>query len=445
MARVHLSTLGCKVNLSDSSGMAQLLTQAGHTLVDSGESPDVVVINTCAVTAEAARKSRQNVRHLLRENPTAVAVVTGCAGQEAPEAFADMEGVAAVAGTAGRAQIVSLVEEALRGSAAQCCVAPLNGQDYEELTAVSQQEHTRAFMKIQEGCDAFCAYCIIPSLRGLPRSRTPEHIAQQAAVLVQAGYAEIVLVGINLSRYGIDLPGKPGLEEAAKAALVPGVARLRFGSLEPDVLEEPFLAGIAGDARVCPHFHVSLQSGSAGVLKAMGRRYTPDEFLEKMARIRRYFPEAAVTTDVIVGFPGETREQFDESLRFVEKAGFAKVHVFPYSKRPGTRAAQMPGQLGKAELASRAAQMGEVARRGEAAFYAALMGTRQKIMLETPSREHPGCWEGYCANYARAAVETQGRRGQIVEAVLTQALEDHTLARESEKTDGGRENGLPVL
>lgn len=427
MARIYFYTLGCKVNVSDSSGMARVLELAGHEVADADGQPELIIVNTCAVTAEAARKSRQGVRHLIRRYPGTPVVVTGCASQEEPQTYAGIPGVICVSGTAGRADIAGVVERALHGQGGTC-VAPLDRQPYEEIQTTSSQEHTRAFMKIQEGCDAYCTYCIIPSLRGAPRSRPLTDIARQAAALAGAGYAELVLVGINLSRYGIDLPQRPALADAVRAALAPGVERLRLGSLEPEALSEAFLAKAAGFSQVCPHFHVSLQSGSAGVLAAMGRRYTPEEFMDKLRCVRRYFPGAAVTTDVIVGFPGETGEQFAESCEFVRHAGFAKVHVFPYSKRKGTRAAALPGQLTKEELRRRAGVMGQIARRAEEEFYAALPGTEHTVLLETPSPEHSGCMQGYTENYARVALPVLGERGALCRVRIEKAFADHALA-----------------
>ncbi|MDD4796964.1 MAG: MiaB/RimO family radical SAM methylthiotransferase [Eubacteriales bacterium] len=427
MARIYFHTLGCKVNVSDSSGMAQVLKQAGHDEVDADGQPDVIIVNTCAVTAEAARKSRQAVRRLISRYPGAPVVVTGCASQEAPDLYAGIPGVYAVSGTAGRGGIAALVDDVLRGQAGTH-ITPLGRQSYEDILTTSSQEHTRAFMKIQEGCDAHCAYCIIPSLRGAPRSRTLADIARQAAGLTGAGYVEVVLVGINLSRYGIDLPGRPALADAVDAALAGGVERLRLGSLDPGALSDDFLGRLAGARQVCPHFHVSLQSGSAGVLQAMGRRYTPAAFSDTLARVRRYFPQAAVTTDVIVGFPGETQRQFQESCAFVEAAGFAKVHVFPYSKRAGTRAAMLPGQLGKDELRRRAAVMTGIADAAEAAFYAGLPGTEHTVLLEAGSPEHAGHLQGYTAHYARVALPGLTGRGTLRRVRIEQTFADHALA-----------------
>lgn len=428
MARVYFHTLGCKVNTGDTAAMAQVLGQAGHQVVPDAQGSEVIVVNTCAVTAEAARKSRQSVRGFARRYPQAKVVVTGCASQEDSELYAGIPGVFAVSGTAKRAGVANWVASALAADA-QVEVAPLNAP-YEDIIGAGG-EKTRAFMKIQEGCDAFCSYCIIPHLRGLPRSRAVAGIKAQAQAYVQAGYSEVVLVGINLSRWGIDLPGELTLADALLAAAVPGVRRLRLGSLEPEAITPEFVDRLGDIPGLCPHFHISLQSGSAGVLRAMNRRYTPEQYAQKLDWLRAALPDAAFTTDIIVGFPGESEADWQESRDFAAQCGFSKVHVFPYSPRPGTPAAQLPGRLDKAELKRRADGMADTARALEAAFYTGLVGSVQPVLLEQECAGRTGYMQGHAPNNALVAVRAMPyARGEIRRVKILQAHADYAVGEE---------------
>lgn len=395
-------TLGCKVNWYDSQAMAGALRAAGFEIIESGEAADVYIVNTCAVTAEAERKSRQAVRRLLRLHPGAAVIAAGCSSQKNPEAYFELPGLAAVCGTWDRAAVAGLAIEAAGGGHNAAVTTPA-GSGYEDLPAVAQTGHTRATLKIEDGCDARCAYCVIPDVRGAPRSRPIESIAHEAKALAARGFSEIVLVGINLSRYGAGLTEDLALADAVEAAAAGGIERIRLGSLEPEAITGRLIERLAALPQFCPHFHVSLQSGSAATLARMGRRYTPAQYVEKLKTTRSVWAEAGITTDVIVGFPGETDAEFAESAEFVAGAGFLKVHVFPYSPRPGTPAAQMPVQVPNKAKAARAAAMQAAAAPGAKAFLESMLGKTVGVLFEEKVKDKPGWMRGYAANYVDVA------------------------------------------
>lgn len=424
--RAAIVTLGCKVNWYDSEAMAMALSAAGFVIVDGSEAADVYIVNTCAVTAEAERKSRQAVRKLLRLHPGAAVIAAGCSAQKDPEGFSALEGLAGVCGTANRAAAAGMARRAAEGERGIVDVSALQ-QDYEDDEASGQTGHTRATLKIEDGCDARCAYCIIPDLRGEPRSRSIDSIRKEASALAGRGFAEIVLVGINLSRYGAGLPGELTLADAAEAAAVPGIGRIRLGSLEPEVITPALLDRLAALPQFCPHFHLSLQSGSAETLRRMGRRYNPNQFVQKLEMIRSIWTMAGITTDVIVGFPGETEGEFAESAAFVANAGFLKVHVFPYSARTGTRAADMPGQLPKVVKDARAAAMQAAATPGTQAFLNGLIGTTAKVLFESEVKGKPGWMRGYAPNYVDVIAPVGAEaKGKIIDVKLIE-LEEETV------------------
>ena len=420
--KISFLTIGCKVNFYDSSAMAELLAHEGYEIVEQVSLADIAIVNTCAVTAEAQRKSRQALRRIRREYPRIKLIGAGCALQHG--ALQDIE-MDAYIGTSNRADIVQGVRAALAGDVWEPTDMP-EKLAYEELPAPMEQGRTRAHLKIQDGCDAFCTYCIIAHLRGAPRSRPLENIRAEAQRFVAAGYREIVLVGINLSRYGCDLPGEVSLGDALEAACVPQ-ARIRLGSLEAEGLDEALLQRLAGNAQVCPHLHVSLQSGSDSVLKRMGRRYTAQRFAQRMAFARSIWPDVAFTTDVIVGFPGESVQEHQESLDFVRDMRFAKVHVFRYSPREGTPAATMPDQVPKALAIERAAQMSAVSDALQAQFYQGLVGSVQPVLFESPVRAQRGWMEGYTPNYARVLARVDDARGKIIPVRIEQVGAEHVI------------------
>lgn len=403
MKKISFYTLGCKVNQSDTASMEKLFRDAGYEIVPFDEPSDICLINTCVVTNVGQGKSRRMIRRTIKREPKPLVVVTGCYPQTAPEEVASLEGVDLIVGTQDRGRIVELVEDRLQADEA----APLNdvhempkGTEFEELAAAVDESRDRAFLKIQEGCDQYCAYCIIPYARGHLRSRSLDSIRRETERLTAEGYREIVLIGIHLGCYGKENPDGPRLSDAVKAALsVPGVARIRLGSLESVEVEEALLDLMMQDSRLCAHLHLPLQAGCDRTLKAMHRPYDTETFAALLQNIRSRVPHVAITTDVIVGFPGETEEDFETSLQFCEACGFSKIHIFPYSRRQGTPAAAMPGQLSNREKQDRVHRLEAVDARGNAAYRKSLTGLDSTVLWER--RNEAGFWEGFTPGYVR--------------------------------------------
>ena len=343
MKKIAFMTLGCKVNQADTASMQELFRQAGYTVCDFTEEADVYVVNTCVVTNTGQQKSRQMIRRAIRKENDALIVVTGCYPQTAAEEVKAIDGVDLIIGTQDRAKIVMLVEAALAKKRNQIDdeVRPWEQSvQFEEMSGGNEADKTRAYLKIQEGCNQYCSYCIIPYARGPIRSRSLQSIREEVQRLTEAGYKEIVLIGIHLGCYGKEMKDGTTLYDAVQAALsVPALQRLRLGSLESVEVEERLLDLMETDKRLCPHLHLPLQSGCDNVLTDMHRPYDTKKFKALLDQIRKRVPGIAVTTDVIVGFPGETEADFDVTCNFVKQCGFAKMHIFPYSKRKGTPAA----------------------------------------------------------------------------------------------------------
>lgn len=395
-------TLGCKVNQYETQIMEQKLHQAGYEIVSADGPADVYVINSCTVTEESVRKTRQMLRRLKRHNPAALAVLTGCFPQSAPERAAAFAEADVVAGVRGRGQIDRLIEEARESGRRIVRVSDFEpGENFEPMEAEGFAERTRAFVKIEDGCRNFCSYCIIPFSRGPVRSKSMEELRDELGRLARAGYREAVLVGINLSAYGTDR--NLSLADAVEAAeSTEGIARVRLGSLEPHIVTEEFIARMLRCGKLCPHFHLSLQSGCDQTLRRMNRRYTTAEYAAAVCRLREAFPGCGITTDVIVGFPGETEEEFCQSMDFVGRTAFSQTHVFSYSRRPGTRAAEMPGQIAKAEKESRSRRMIALCRETRDAYWRSLRGQVFPVLFE--ERRTPGFCEGFAPNYAPVRV-----------------------------------------
>ena len=399
-----IATLGCKVNQFETQAIEALLARRGHSATDAGDA-DVVIVNTCAVTAESGRKSRQAVRRLLRENPGAIAAVCGCFSQLSPEETAALGAeVRVVYGSGDRERFVAAVERAAAENASETHVDdPFRRRTMELLPAGALEGRTRAYLKIQDGCDNFCSYCVIPYARGRVRSMPPGDIAAQAGRLAGSGFREIVVTGIEIASYGKDLPpqrpdgARPGLSDAilAAAAAAPGL-RLRLGSLEPTVVTEAFCAALKACGSLCRHFHLSLQSGCDRTLAAMRRRYDTARFASSAALLRETFPGCALTADLITGFPGETEADHRATLDFIRSAGFASMHIFPYSPRPGTAAAAMPDQLPRAVREARAREAQQAAEEMRQAYLAAQLGRTLPVLFET---ERDGLWQGHADNY----------------------------------------------
>ncbi len=403
MPTVAFHTLGCKVNQYDTQAMRELFLAAGYKEVPFSGPADVYLLNTCTVTGTGDRKSLQISRRIRRERPGARLILCGCLAQKEGEKLLTETGADLILGTQYRGEVVSLLSQVIQEGKPRCAVSPLlPGMPFERLNITHLSEHTRATVKIQEGCDNRCTYCIIPSVRGPIRSRTLTDLRQEILTLRDAGFSEIVLTGIHLASYGRDLADQPSLLDAIRAVHeTEGIARIRLGSLEPVVATDAFCEALRDLPKVCPQFHLALQSGSDTVLARMKRRYNTSQYLRAAENLRRVFPMAAFTTDVLTGFPGETEAEFEETKAFLEKMGYARIHVFPYSPREDTPAAVMAGQLSSAEKERRARELialGErISRR-----YLSLWLEREADFL--PEEQIRGCWEGYTPEYIRVTL-----------------------------------------
>jgi threonylcarbamoyladenosine tRNA methylthiotransferase MtaB len=423
MAKIAFYTLGCKVNQADTASMENLFLRSGHQLVSFDGEADVYIINTCVVTNTGQRKSRQTIHRAIRKNPNALIVVTGCYPQTAAEEVKAIAGVDMIIGNQDRAQIVQLVEERLahRQTDTLDAVHKLTASTaFEEMAAGDITDKTRAFLKIQEGCNQFCTYCIIPYARGPLRSRSLESIHTETQRLISAGFKEIVLIGIHLGCYGKENPDGPTLYDAVKTVLdVPGVQRLRLGSLESVEVEPRLLTLMQEDARFCRHLHLPLQSGCDKTLQTMHRPYTTAKFKTLLADIKTKVPDIAITTDVIVGFPGETEADFETTCKFAESCGFSKMHIFPFSARKGTPAEKFAGAVTEAVKKERADILGKIDETMHKAFLQAMVGQNAEVLFEQPAGED--YFEGLTGNYQRVFVKSGGRNlgGEILPVKIT--------------------------
>lgn len=407
MPTIAVHTLGCKVNQYDSEAMLESFEKAGYESVSFERDADVYLVNTCTVTGTGEQKSLKLIRRLNREHPNAGIIVAGCLAQRDAEKVA-LPGVKLIIGIQRRSEVVALYQEAVHREACIDATAPLKDASFEKLFVSRHEGKTRATMKIQEGCDRYCAYCVIPYVRGPVRSMPLEALRAEAHRLAESGYREIVLTGIHLASYG------RGTDETLLDAIrvvqeTPGVQRIRLGSLEPKVVTETFARELSGFDKLCPQFHLSLQSGSDGVLKRMHRRYTADEYKQAADTLRAYFENSAITTDVIAGFPGETDEEHAETEAFLRRVGFARIHVFPYSRRSGTVADRLPGQVPEEVKKNRANKLIEIGNQLEIAYVQSLKGAEKEVLFETASSD--GGAEGYTREYVR--VRADARPGEI--------------------------------
>ncbi len=400
MKRVAFYTLGCKVNSYDSTYMQSLFEQRGYRTVEFGEDAEIVVINTCTVTAVADKKSRAAIRRAARSGKV---IVAGCMAQKSASALLEMDGVDAVVGTDDRAHIVDIAEQLLEGGQNIDATHVLSGCGYEPMRVSTPGEKTRGIIKIQEGCNCFCSYCIIPYVRGRSRSRAFDDIIIEAQELAEAGVKELVLTGIHIASYN---DNGQGLGDVITALDAVG-PRVRLGSIEPGVLNERFVEQAATASRFCPHFHLSLQSGSASVLKRMNRPYTPEEYAGFVDLLRQSFDKPAITTDVIAGFPAETEDEHAKTLAFVERIGFSRLHVFPFSAREGTKAYGMTPKVPKAVARKRTGELIALGEQLERDYIGNLMGHNAEVLFEEESREYPEYLEGYSERYIRVAAHAQ--------------------------------------
>lgn len=421
----YIYTLGCKVNRFESEAIAELLCASGNYMLAEESShfaAEIAIINSCAVTGESEKKARKLIRRIKRENPEAVILLCGCVPQASPETAAEM-GADLILGNKNRRQCVVMLDDYFSGETnkTHSAVEPHTaGEAFEILAPQTYRELTRANLKIQDGCNRFCAYCIIPYARGPIRSMPLDEVYKQACALTENGHREIVLTGINLGLYGTDIG--TSLAEAVETVSKAGAERIRLGSLEVDLLDEALLTRLAAVKGFCPHFHASLQSGSDTVLARMNRRYNTAEYLHIMENIRRIFDNPSITTDMIVGFPGETETEFRESVDFCAKAGFFRVHVFPYSVRKGTKAAAMPEQVPETIKKQRAAVLAEEAERLHLAFCKNQIGKEHRVLVETAEN---GFACGHTENYLYVKVPAEeDLKNRILTVRITGVDED---------------------
>ena len=435
--KVALHNLGCKVNAYEVEAMQQLLEKAGYEIVPFTEGADVYLINTCTVTNIADRKSRQMLHKAKKMNPDAIVVAAGCYAQADTEKLKEDNAVDLILGNNQKTQIVEVLEEYEKEHSKQVQVIEINHtKEYEELSIEQTAEHVRAYIKVQDGCNQFCTYCIIPFARGRVRSRKIADVLREVETLASKGYKEVVLTGIHLSSYGVDFSKEEReslLSLIQAVSKVEGIQRIRLGSLEPRIITEEFLEGIVATGKVCPHFHLSLQSGCNKTLKNMNRRYSAQEYAEKCELIRKYYPAPALTTDVIVGFPMETEEDFEESYEFVKNIHFYDTHIFKYSRRHGTKAAAMDGQLTEAVKAQRSEKLLELHDIRAKEYEEAMIGKTIELLLEEEIEEDGKMWYvGHSREYVRAVIEkTEAHQvNDLVEAKVTGFVADHLLRAE---------------
>lgn len=449
-------SLGCKVNSYETEAMRGMFESAGYEIVDFKEMADVYVVNTCTVTNIADRKSRQMLHQAKKRNPQAIIAAVGCYVQASEEALLTDNAVDLVVGNNKKADIVQMVERCKNTSEKEELVVDIKDQmDYEELNVITTMEKTRAFIKVQDGCNRFCSYCIIPYVRGRVRSRKEEEILAEITELVKKGYKEIVLTGIHISSYGSDLlkdkkektvevdslqenqddllsvvnEHMPLADLIAKIGQIEGIERIRLGSLEPRIITEKFLEVISGVKQFCPHFHLSLQSGSDSVLKRMNRKYTAQEYYERVLLIKQFFELPSFTTDIIVGFPGETQEEFEETLEFVQKVGFYQIHVFKYSKRAGTKAAIMADQVSEELKSKRSNELILLAERMSKEYKAKFMGRMERVLFEEEITVDGKSYQvGHTERYLKLAVLEQDElSNQIREVTIWSNLTDEIM------------------
>lgn len=401
--RVKFITMGCKTNFYESQAMAELFRKRGFEITE-GQSADVFVVNTCAVTSIGAQKSRQQISKVKRKNPEAVVVVVGCLAQTDTEAIENM-GVDVVVGNDGKEKVPQLAEEALRGKRSVVCGDIMKVRKFEEMCLVPSQSRIRANVKIEDGCDNFCAYCIIPYARGPVRSRELDKIQEEIRLLAKNGYTEIVLTGIHIGSYGKDLKNGTGLVDVIETACgVEGISRVRLGSVEPVAVTDEFVERISKLPNLCPQFHLSLQSGCTETLRRMKRRYTAEEYAGAVKRLRDNIADVSITTDLMVGFPGETDEEFCQSYEFCKNIGFMQMHVFKYSIRKGTVAEKMENQISESVKEERSRKMLELSERMKENFYNSFKGRELEVLAETKTPD--GRYHATSANYMEFFVES---------------------------------------
>lgn len=435
--KVRLYTLGCKVNQYESEAMAEMLAKIGIDRAEKGEPADIVIVNSCTVTAQSDHKVRQTLHRAKKDNPDSVAVLTGCMVQAFPEESEGLSDADIVLGNRSRAKLVDYIMEFMSTKHRIIDVASHeNGDKFESMSVEkSFSERTRAFIKIEDGCNRFCSYCIIPYARGRVRSKPMNELKAEIEKLAENGYREVVLTGINLSCYGQEF-GLTLSDAVETACAVNGIDRVRLGSLEPESLPPEVIARLAAQKKLCPQFHLSLQSGSDGTLKRMNRHYTADEYRTIVKNLRAAFTNASITTDIMVGFAGETEEEFTESLEFAKEIGFAKVHVFAYSRRPGTKAYDAPDQISQRLKEERSHKMIEATLKTQNDFFNSQLGLTEAVLFERKQKD--GLYEGYTMNYTPVRVKSEQKlQGKIVNVVLKENKGEYLVGDRIEEANNG--------
>ncbi|MCI1952679.1 MAG: tRNA (N(6)-L-threonylcarbamoyladenosine(37)-C(2))-methylthiotransferase MtaB [Clostridiales bacterium] len=403
-------TLGCKVNQYETEAMLSMAENSGFTVCE-GDCADIILINSCTVTATSDHKVRQTLHRVRRKNPTSIIILTGCMPQAFPEKAAALDDADIILGNSNRNSLIPHIHDFLTHRERIIDIEP-HGKSFESMQVTEFHEHTRAFVKIEDGCNRFCSYCIIPYARGRVRSKPLSELKEELSGLAENGYREIVLTGINLPAYGQDI-GATLCDAIDTACEISKIHRVRLGSLEPEQLTPPVIARMAAQKKLCPQFHLSLQSGCDKTLRRMNRHYTTDEYREIVQNLRAAFPNAAITTDIMVGFSGETEEEFQKNLAFEQEIAFSKVHVFPYSRRPGTRAYEMPEQVSNAEKERRSAAMIAAAHKTQQAFLKAQVGLCEEVLFERSCAKN--VYEGYTPNYTLVrAVSSDDLSGKLL-------------------------------
>lgn len=438
MRTAALHNLGCKVNSYETEAMQQLLEEAGYEIVPFHEKADVYIINTCSVTNIADRKSRQMLHRAKKQNPDAVVVAAGCYVQAAAEELKADLAVDVIIGNNKKQDLVPILEEYFKDKSDSSHVIEISEtHEYERLSIHKIADHTRAFLKIQDGCNQFCSYCIIPYTRGRVRSRRPDEVVAEVRELAAAGYQEVVLTGIHLSSYGVDFKEEEKKENLLSLIKqvheVEGIRRIRLGSLEPRIITEEFAQALASMPKFCPHFHLSLQSGCDKTLKRMNRHYTTEEYAAGCEILRRYFDNPAITTDVIVGFPGETEEEFEETKAFLERIGFYEMHIFKYSRRAGTRADRMPEQVPEQVKSVRSEVLLKLEKQMSKAYRESFSGKKKTVLLEEKTEIGGRAYMiGHTMEYVKAVVPyTDNLKNKMTEGILKEALNDEVLLLDS--------------
>lgn len=435
MKTVAFYTLGCKVNQYETEAMGEIFEKAGYQIVESESLADVYVINTCTVTNLGDRKSRQFIRRAKRKNPEAIIAVVGCYSQTAPDEVQSIEGVNIILGTNDRNKIVEYVEKVQRENEKINAVKDIMEiHAFEEMKIDEIKGKTRAFLKIQEGCNQYCTYCIIPYARGPVRSRKIEDIMAEVKRLANNEFKEVVLTGIHVASYGKEFKNISLLDVIKNVHEVEGIERIRLSSIEPKIMTEAFVSEISALRKVCPHFHLSLQSGCDETLRRMNRKYTTDEYKTIVNRLRKFMPEVSITTDIMVGFPGETEEEFEKTLKFVKEIGFSQIHVFKYSPRKGTPAAQYENQIPSKVKNVRSEKLIRTARESMMVYHEKFIGKIKEVLFETVSHEMEGYYEGLTGNYIRVLCPSQeSLEGKLLKVQLKEIAGETVIGKLMEK------------